>query len=323
MRPTPRLPRTLMFAALVPALMASKCKKDKDKEVETPPWRSLLRRSRTGGEHRPGPHLVGESTPAIIYGRPSRMAPASGWMHPRSRRSRSGTRTASLSVCRPSPLAHMTSGSSTPTAPQRRSARRRRPPEGRRRPDRGPLVRQDPVDFEFDRWPSRPNPPPPCSSTCPAHDAEGTIRVEGHCDERGTTDYNLALGQRRADAVQRWLTSNGVSPARIRAVSLGEERPSTPAAPRTPGPATAARNSSPPADVSTPDESNPENHAPLPAPAPRPWSDDRLCAGPHRSVRHRVTAARSPSRCSRRQHREAVRHHRQSGRADRGEPHPR
>ncbi len=54
---------------------------------------------------------------------------------------------------------------------------------------------------------------------------EGTIRVEGHCDERGTTDYNLALGQRRADSVKRWLTSNGVTPSRIRAVSYGEERP--------------------------------------------------------------------------------------------------
>jgi peptidoglycan-associated lipoprotein len=50
------------------------------------------------------------------------------------------------------------------------------------------------------------------------------VRIEGHCDERGTTDYNLALGQRRADAVLRYLQSAGVSPARLRAVSFGEER---------------------------------------------------------------------------------------------------
>lgn len=53
----------------------------------------------------------------------------------------------------------------------------------------------------------------------------GEIRVDGHCDERGTTEYNLALGQRRADAVQRYLLSLGISPTRIRAVSYGEEKP--------------------------------------------------------------------------------------------------
>ena len=51
------------------------------------------------------------------------------------------------------------------------------------------------------------------------------VRVEGHCDERGTTDYNIALGQRRADAVQRYLVGQGVSPNRLRTVSYGEERP--------------------------------------------------------------------------------------------------
>jgi peptidoglycan-associated lipoprotein len=52
-----------------------------------------------------------------------------------------------------------------------------------------------------------------------------TVVVEGHCDDRGTTEYNLALGQRRADAVQRTLVSMGVPPSRIRTVSYGEERP--------------------------------------------------------------------------------------------------
>lgn len=51
------------------------------------------------------------------------------------------------------------------------------------------------------------------------------VRVEGHCDERGTTEYNLALGSRRANAVERWLTSQGVPPSRVRSVSYGEERP--------------------------------------------------------------------------------------------------
>jgi len=53
----------------------------------------------------------------------------------------------------------------------------------------------------------------------------GTVRVEGHCDERGTTDYNLALGQRRADSVRRWLASQGVPSGRVQTISYGEERP--------------------------------------------------------------------------------------------------
>lgn len=53
----------------------------------------------------------------------------------------------------------------------------------------------------------------------------GAIKVEGHADERGTTDYNLALGQRRADSVKRQLTSGGVAGSRVSTVSYGEERP--------------------------------------------------------------------------------------------------
>jgi outer membrane protein OmpA-like peptidoglycan-associated protein len=52
-----------------------------------------------------------------------------------------------------------------------------------------------------------------------------SVRVEGHCDERGTTDYNIALGQRRADAVARFLVGLGVGPSRVVWVSYGEERP--------------------------------------------------------------------------------------------------
>ena len=53
----------------------------------------------------------------------------------------------------------------------------------------------------------------------------GRVRIEGHCDDRGTTEYNLALGQRRADAVQRVLSGFGVTPSRLSTVSYGEERP--------------------------------------------------------------------------------------------------
>ena len=53
----------------------------------------------------------------------------------------------------------------------------------------------------------------------------GTITVEGHCDERGSTEYNLALGERRANAVKRYLVDLGVPSSRLRTVSFGEDRP--------------------------------------------------------------------------------------------------
>ena len=51
------------------------------------------------------------------------------------------------------------------------------------------------------------------------------ITVEGHCDERGTREYNLALGERRANAARQYLIAQGIPAARIKTVSLGKERP--------------------------------------------------------------------------------------------------
>ncbi len=55
--------------------------------------------------------------------------------------------------------------------------------------------------------------------------AQVRVTIEGHCDERGSTEYNLALGERRAQAVKNFLTSLGVSADRIETVSWGKERP--------------------------------------------------------------------------------------------------
>jgi len=52
-----------------------------------------------------------------------------------------------------------------------------------------------------------------------------TLMVQGHCDERGTTDYNLALGERRAQAVANYLKVYGVAPSRVKTISYGEEMP--------------------------------------------------------------------------------------------------
>jgi peptidoglycan-associated lipoprotein len=54
---------------------------------------------------------------------------------------------------------------------------------------------------------------------------EAKVTIEGHCDERGTTDYNLALGEQRARAALDYLSSLGVSASRLRTVSYGKERP--------------------------------------------------------------------------------------------------
>jgi peptidoglycan-associated lipoprotein len=51
------------------------------------------------------------------------------------------------------------------------------------------------------------------------------ILVEGHCDERGTEEYNFALGDRRASVVREYLASLGVGPSRVKTVSFGKERP--------------------------------------------------------------------------------------------------
>jgi peptidoglycan-associated lipoprotein len=83
------------------------------------------------------------------------------------------------------------------------------------------------VHFEFDRYDIRP-------SEKAALDANvrwlktrtrALVLIEGHCDERGTNEYNLALGERRARATRDYLTSAGVTDSRITLVSYGEERP--------------------------------------------------------------------------------------------------
>ena len=54
------------------------------------------------------------------------------------------------------------------------------------------------------------------------------VRIEGNCDERGTREYNFALGARRAQSVRDFLVSRGVDPSRIEVISYGKERPIDP-----------------------------------------------------------------------------------------------
>ena len=52
-----------------------------------------------------------------------------------------------------------------------------------------------------------------------------TFTIEGHADERGTREYNIALGARRAQTVREYLASRGINPQRMRTISFGKERP--------------------------------------------------------------------------------------------------
>ncbi len=83
------------------------------------------------------------------------------------------------------------------------------------------------IYFDFDRSDIRPD----AKQTLEGNsqwlkvNARGRIKIEGNCDERGTTEYNLALGQRRAEAAKRFLVASGVDASRISTISYGEERP--------------------------------------------------------------------------------------------------
>ena len=55
--------------------------------------------------------------------------------------------------------------------------------------------------------------------------SEVSVTIEGHCDERGTREYNLALGEKRAQAVKNYLIGLGINPDRVSTISYGKERP--------------------------------------------------------------------------------------------------
>jgi peptidoglycan-associated lipoprotein len=57
---------------------------------------------------------------------------------------------------------------------------------------------------------------------------DAIVKVEGHCDERGTVEYNLSLGEKRAKAVMTYLAGRGIAQARLSIISYGKERPVDP-----------------------------------------------------------------------------------------------
>jgi len=86
------------------------------------------------------------------------------------------------------------------------------------------------VHFDFDRYDIRPEDRTTLNGLADwlVRNSAASLLVEGHCDERGTDEYNLALGERRATAVKDYLAASGVDRARISTISYGEERPLDP-----------------------------------------------------------------------------------------------
>ncbi len=84
------------------------------------------------------------------------------------------------------------------------------------------------VLFDFDRYNVRDAYKPELKSVAAwmSKNSDAMLSVEGHCDERGTSEYNLALGERRAKAVKDYLASLGVPSSRIETISFGSEKPS-------------------------------------------------------------------------------------------------
>ncbi len=87
------------------------------------------------------------------------------------------------------------------------------------------------VFFDFDKFNLRPD-----AKSSLDHNyallnefADAIIKIEGHCDERGTIEYNLSLGEKRARAVMEYLTGLGIDATRLSIISYGKERPLDPA----------------------------------------------------------------------------------------------
>ncbi len=116
------------------------------------------------------------------------------------------------------------------TSPEKITEREATPAETAESREKAAAVREgmfQDVLFDFDKYSINDQYKPGLKSAASwmLKHSEAKLSVEGHCDERGTNEYNLALGDRRAKAVKDYLVSLGVSSAKIDSVSFGEEKP--------------------------------------------------------------------------------------------------
>jgi len=86
------------------------------------------------------------------------------------------------------------------------------------------------IYFEFDKYDIRPKDEEVLKGNAAwlKKNPNAKVQIEGHCDERGTVEYNLALGERRANYTKKYLVSLGIAPDRISTISYGKERPLDP-----------------------------------------------------------------------------------------------
>ena len=102
--------------------------------------------------------------------------------------------------------------------------------QGGARPDRNayvPVAEMPDIHFAFDQYALRPEAKRVLEASAAWLKArpQALLMIEGHCDERGTGEYNLSLGERRAKSSKDYLVSRGIDARRISVVSLGEEKP--------------------------------------------------------------------------------------------------
>ena len=83
------------------------------------------------------------------------------------------------------------------------------------------------IHFDFDKSFIREDAKPGLQAVADymkAH-SDAKVRIEGHCDERGTAEYNMALGERRATSAKKYLVGLGIDASRLSTISYGKERP--------------------------------------------------------------------------------------------------
>lgn len=105
-----------------------------------------------------------------------------------------------------------------------------KPPEKPAEPPAKPTLREDQfqtVYFDFDKYNLRPDAKAALDANYQllTEYGDAIVKIEGHCDERGTVEYNLSLGEKRARAAMEYLVGLGISANRISIISYGKERP--------------------------------------------------------------------------------------------------
>jgi peptidoglycan-associated lipoprotein len=171
--------------------------------------------------------LLGGMAMAGCTKRPAPATGTTGWTAPAPADATGSVRDRTVLTARPSGAASGQPGGASVQPGRRDDLAEPRRADGRPRPH-GFSAAADLVDvyFEFDRYDIQPAQARVLESNARWLRAnQDLVLIEGHCDERGTSEYNLALGERRAASAMNYLVAHGITPSRITIVSYGKERP--------------------------------------------------------------------------------------------------